>query len=461
VEVKGFRGGPERQVLIGVVTSTPVCGAVAGQWDGDLFDSRWSNLVAGWAVSHYQKYRKAPRRAVEGYFDRWAAGGGRDGDTVKLIEKFLAGLSEESRRSRLAPEYLLDLAAAHFNNVRAVRHAEQLKAAAEGGETDKVLELARKFRPVEVGRGACVNIFRDEALVATAFDPKDQEDIVVFPGAAGKFFRHALARDNFIAFEGMAKIGKSFWLLAVAWQALKQRRRVALFEAGDMSQNQVIRRLGARAAKRPVYGDPKHPVKIPVGMESGDPPVVEYLEKLCPEDLDFPAAWKALQRFGKKFGEDNFRLSVHPNRSISVLGIEDRLGRWEREGWVPDVLTIDYADLLAPVNGKIETRDQLNETWQGLRALSQKLHCLLVTATQSDTASYNAKSLGRENFSGDRRKNDHVVGMVGINQTKGERENGLYRLNWAVPFRELDYGDKELWCASCLALADPCVLSTF
>ena len=51
--------------------------------------------------------------------------------------------------------------------------------------------------------------------------------------------------------------------------------------------------------------------------------------------------------------------------------------------------------------------------------------------------------------------------MVGINQSAEEKDLGLYRLNWVVQ-RSLDFSeDRCLWTASCLAVNDPCIHSSF
>jgi replicative DNA helicase len=155
------------------------------------------------------------------------------------------------------------------------------------------------------------------------------------------------------------------------------------------------------------------------------------------------------------------KLSCHPNSSISVKGIEGILQTWERVDWIPDVVVIDYADILAPLDGKADTREQINQTWKALRGMSQKLHCLVVTATQADAASYKVDTLTRSNFSEDKRKHAHVTGMVGLNQTKEEKLNGVLRLNW-LDLREAEYTEYRcVHVAGCLALASPAMKSVW
>ena len=91
---------------------------------------------------------------------------------------------------------------------------------------------------------------------------------------------------------------------------------------------------------------------------------------------------------------------------------------------------IDYADNLAPIDGRIDTRHQINATWQALRGISQIFHCLLFTATQANAKGYNTYILGPGNFSESKMKNAHVTGMIGINQTEDEKDMDITRLGW-------------------------------
>ncbi len=54
-------GSVERRILIALVTDRVVLARVASKWnwDGGLFASKWSNLVAGWCVDYHRRHAKA------------------------------------------------------------------------------------------------------------------------------------------------------------------------------------------------------------------------------------------------------------------------------------------------------------------------------------------------------------------------------------------------------------------
>ena len=73
---------------------------------------------------------------------------------------------------------------------------------------------------------------------------------------------------------------------------------------------------------------------------------------------------------------------------------------------------------------------------------------------------YDAWVLRKKDFSEDKRKNAHVTGLIGINQTSEEKQFGIYRLNW-VALRDGKWSDSQvIWTAGNLAVANPCMVST-
>lgn len=165
-----------------------------------------------------------------------------------------------------------------------------------------------------------------------------------------------------------------------------------------------------------------------------------------------------LRANGIKPKEPFFKLSVHPNSSVSTHDISAILKKWELyEGFIADVVIIDYADILAPEpgTGHFTTRDQVNSTWKALRRMSQEKHCLVIAPTQADAASYNQPLLDLKNFSEDKRKLSHVTGMLGLNQIPVEREKGIMRLNWIVLREDSFSVDKCLHVGQCLKLGRP------
>jgi hypothetical protein len=460
VEVRSD-GRTERKVLIGMIVDRYVLAQIAARWrDPGLFRSDWANLVGGWCVGYYKKYSKAPKASIEGLFESWSEAG-RDKDTVKIVERFLEGLSGEysALAKARSSEYTLDMATRHFNRVRLLHLAESIKGLVEGGDLMKADTLVRNSNPLAIGASTGIDLLTDRESVRQAFEAR-LDPIVTYPGPLGEFFKGQLERDAFIAFMGKEKSGKTFWLIDVAWRAIRQNRKVAFFEIGDLSQNQIVPRFCCRNSRRPMKAETvRYPTSIVHDPDEGVSSV-KYESLAFDEGLNWRAAWKDLEKKWGKTKEDSLlKLSCHPNFTINIQGIAGILEQWEREGWVPDVIVIDYADILAPMAGYKDSREAVNASWQMMRSLSQTYHCLLVTASQTNTASYRAEVMEMSHFSEDKRKLAHVTGAVGINQSDEDKEQQICRLNWMV-LREAEFHNKEcVYCAGALALAMPCVKS--
>jgi len=234
-----------------------------------------------------------------------------------------------------------------------------------------------------------------------------------------------------------------------------------------MSEGQIMLRFMTRAMRRPLKRTkPGKPVRFPVTLDH-DPNSnfahAEHEEFEYARSVKWREAKAAARRVMQKGGfEKSLRLSCHPNSSLSASGMNAIIQSWERSGWgTPDVIVCDYADILDKPIGERDAREAINMTWKQLRAMSQSYHALMLTATQGDANSYDAETMTMGNFSEDKRKNAHVTGMVGINQTSREKAMGVQRLNW-LALRESEFtADDVCHVAGCLSIANPAILSTF
>lgn len=469
-------GTAERSVLIGMIVSTKVIGRIAPRWKDDgLFASKWANIVGGWCVEFYKRHGRAPNKNVESMFRSWAEHA--PDAQVELVEGLLQGLAGQYKTTaqEMNPDFVLDQAESLFNRVLLAKIRDQLETDLEVGNLTEALKVVSKFNKVEIGAAAPINLLSDEtAIVETMTEDKDSV-LIRYPGAAGDFFGDALGREQFVAVMGPEKRGKSWVLLDIAYRAVSQRRRVAYFEAGDLSRRQLLKRWYTRIAGRPLKATRKDkPVLWPtvlevVRSENADGKdehgfAVEHVARNYDTDLTDKDIQKAIEKFKRdriKSNKDYLKLSTHSNSSLTVSGMRSILHDWQvQDQWVPDVVVVDYADILAPPVGfKGESRDAVNDNWKAMRRMSQDLHCLVVVGTQANAGSYTSETLGMHNFSEDKRKLSHVTGMLGLNQNNAEKERRVQRWNWLV-LREEDFAvTRSLYVAQCLECANACVRS--
>lgn len=463
---KRYDGTELRRVLAGMVTDRVVCARIASQWkDGGLFDSDWANLVGGWCVKHLLKYDQPPNGQLRSIFDQWSRRSEADEKTLVGIERFLGFVSSEwTSVDPPSSDYLLDLAKQYFNRVRAGQLIERATECIEENRPDEAIAVMNGANRVELGSGGLIKPAEEYDPWQQAFDPDRQRPLIEYPDGLGRFFGNVFGRDSLVAFMGPDKTGKSFWLLDVAFRAIRGRHRVAYFEVGDLLQDEALLRLGMRATRRPLEpGTYQFPMFISSkkNEEGKTVPVVECEERKFKVGLTSSEAYKAFRRICR--GRDMLRLSCHANSTISVDGIQSIVQDWEREEWIPDVVVIDYADILAPPMGVRDVLDQTDETWKRLRRLSQEKHCLVVTASQSSALAYAGKdrTLSRKHFSGRKTKLAHVNAMIGINCTDEDKTLGIMRLNYVVRRNARFSESSVVTVAGCLGVASVAMKSLF
>ena len=458
---KSSNNTTERLILTGMIVDPIVCGRITSKWTGNLFRSKYANLIASWCVQYYTKYGKAPGKQVEGLYRSWSEKT-TDKGTVALVEEFLTGLSDEyvGLKKESNSAYILDKTGEYFSQIRIERLKDDLESDLTTNNVEKALERIQTFDQVKIGAGESINVFNAKEQYKAAF-AEEPDGIVKYPGLLGQFFGNQFGRDMFVGFMGPEGRGKSFLLMDIAFRAALQRRKVAFFEAGDMSQNQILRRLGTRISNRPIApGVINYPLAIRQ-LKTGEF-IVDTQERVFKQPLDWREVLKCCKRLRRKkirSEENYFRLTCHPNSTLHVKHIETALKEWAREGWVADVVVIDYSDILDMNYPKIEGRDRIDRTWRDLRRISQQFHCLVVTATQTNRDSYDAKIITRKHSSEDKRKLAHVTGMIGINQTEEEKKQEVMRFNW-IKVRDGKYFESKcVAVAGCLSVGNVAIRS--
>jgi len=145
--------------------------------------------------------------------------------------------------------------------------------------------------------------------------------------------------------------------------------------------------------------------------------------------MSFGGITKVAKSFVRMYGKNNLRIKAFPAYSANLSDVMRALDNLEfTEDFVPDVIIIDYADILAPEDSRLSGRDRIDETWKKLKGLAARRHCLVVTASQSSRASIEKKSVSQIDTAEDIRKLAHVDLMLSLNQTKEEKRRKYMRI---------------------------------
>lgn len=455
-----FDDRKESRVLAAMAFRPTVLSQVARIWKGSMFASEGANVIGKLCVDAWTRRSKAPGKAIEALTLDWSDG--KDPELATQADRALAvvlGRPDKDMDSKL----LLDLASDVFAEVAGRRAVQKAEAAFEAGQPKKGEELLQSYRRVELGESRTVDLFHDDAALLSALEDDRGDSIINYPKgtALAQFWGHALAKGNFVSFLAPEGRGKSWALVELAWLAHRQKNRVAYFVVGDLTQNQAIRRFAIRATKHPWRaGEMKIPSKFSIDKAGIN---IKFNTEKYDEGLTFAKAKEAVRKLVKSMSinASRFKFESHLAGQFSVSGIKARLADWRADGWSPDCVFIDYADLLAPPMGHKEARDKINATWMELRALSQESNCLLVTATQANRASYQANLVRDDMISEDKRKKGHVTAMIGLSCSDEEKKLGVWRFNMLKNRDEWFIPSSTVFVAGCLGIGRPCIKSAW
>lgn len=475
----------ERQIVIGFIVSDEFLQKIRPLWNPKFLEAKTASHIASWCMEYYDEYSEAPKKNIEPiYFEKLRLGLIHETVGQEIEEMILPSLSEEYANDDFNLDYLLTETNKYMEERSLLLLQEEIKDLIEAGEVDKAKELVKEHSFSVNGEELSIDLSDPNNLkrIRKALSQVNHP-VFHYPGAAGDFLNPQLIRGGFVAFMASEKRGKSFWLLDMAMRASRQKQKVAFFQAGDMTEAQQLRRIGTYLVNKPdqekYTGKHYVPIKDCVhnqlntcekeerecsfgAFDGQNLEVKDIRNKITKEDIieamqhepdynpcynckDFkkkrwgsvwlklvtvPAvmtineAIPAIRKFFVKYNR-SFRLSSHPNGTLSVSKIVGLLKTWEKEdGFVPDLIIIDYADILVP-DVKTEFRHQQNDIWKALRGLSQQKPWLVVTVTQADAKSYDQNRLSMKNYSEDKRKYAHVTAMYGLNQDPLGREKAL------------------------------------
>lgn len=275
---------------------------------------------------------------------------------------------------------------------------------------------------------------------------------------------------NFVANDFI--VHNSWWIIETSFQAIISRLN-CLIVSLEMSAEEVYMRLLKRMTScSEQEGDVWYPAfdclhnqdgscdfkertsKVPLlinktfrpKVENADPDYVpctacrdDHSGSYVPESwyvsvrrkaLDYSIADKVVGGLQRTYGLDkSLRILTFPTYSANLSKIKTYLAQWEdTDGWIPDLIAIDYADILAPENESEEGRERINRTWKELKSLASSKQILVVTATQANRESIEKFNVKQVHTGEDIRKQAHVEIMLPLSQTNEEKKRGIIRV---------------------------------
>lgn len=457
----------EAIVLTAMIVNTDVLTRVSQQWKPNLLSSKAANLVGDLCIHYFENYSSAPGKNIENLVRNWGEDK-QESPELELVESLLSNLSYIYQKSdEINVQQILDIFDQHvrfLNTKRAITKAQDFLDASQLEEAENILREYTFQKEEGVAEESSTYLLNETKEIKAAFDLQKEEQLINFYGDLSplqEFWGNTLQREMFVTFIAPEGTGKSWWLMDLAYRAITQRKKVAFFEVGDMSKRQTIMRWCLRIAKRP-----RKPGEFlfPRGVDNNGAFV--RTNKKYKKGISLETTINSVEKLLNntiRSKQPYLHLDVTPAGTTTVASIEAKLRKLQKKDrWIPDIICIDYADLLAPSSKRMETRDQINDIWINLRALSMKTHTLLLTATQCNREGYDTKmGLRLKHISEEKRKASHATHVIGINVSDADKTDGIMKLNM-LKGRDMDFTPSRfVYCAGCLAIGQPAIVARF
>ena len=192
--------------------------------------------------------------------------------------------------------------------------------------------------------------------------------------------------------------GKSVALVHCGKRAVIMRKKVIHYTA-ELSADDVAERYDASFAKIPV-------------------------RDLLNREADLA---RTMEKLGQRMG-NSLIIKEYPTKSASVNTIRSHLQQCMAVGFVPDMIIVDYLDLLKSDFRRKEKREELSDIAEALRGLAGEMNIPCWSATQARRSAISKEVHDEEDVSEDIGKMNISDLVITINQTKEQYGNGIMKL---------------------------------
>lgn len=431
----------ERDFVVSCILSDKVCQKLFQYVNLDFFELPYSRIVMSWVVDYFNNYRMAPKKNMLSIY-RLHCQEIQDEALQETVLVFLQKLPEPEEN--VNEDYLVSKCRDFLDYRKFTILTQNLQACLDVGNMNEARNFLVKHQETDIIHSDSIRLFdkNQEKLITDELNHIDDELFDLPPkinDVIGK-----IHREDFIALLAGPKAGKTWFLCWIAKQAMLRGQKV-LFVSLEMKRGEVLKRMWSL-----MFG-----VRSPTVDLSKTYTLSKW--DACGEDKFTPLQYEYKANRNRTItvseAQSQMKLMNHggdiwiecyPSFSSSVNDVENRIREVAATGYIPDVVIIDYADIMKPSGGGSELRNQLDSIWKSLRAFAQEMKVAVFTASQTNRAGLSGV-VKAENIAEDMRKLAHVTSFVALNRPPHYRKAGVAGLKNLMSRNEST--DKEaLFC---------------
>ena len=496
----------ERRIITAMIISSDYLRQVSEIYKPECLKTKFTKIIADWCIEYWHEFKTAPQRHIQDIFYAKTKINFPD-DQIDAIKEFLTEISEEYETAdKLNVKYLFTKTEFQFRLNKADNARIQLGNAIVANDPEQAEAIMKEYQRPISQQTIGIDILRDkDALITTFSQENNNEKIIKFPGALGQAIGY-LEREQLVTFVGNTGVGKSWWLLQLAWWFSLAGFDV-IYVSFEMSKSQIMKRtyqwltghplrdstvfipkwdclanqmnkcnrkertskIGILNSKQGFFEPKNYPKSYKPCISCKEHNKNKYDYE--PTSFFIPTDKKAITlesglKIRKVFQRTQKRAGIFdyirwPSGQKSIDDLKLYLSNTEDyQDKIYDVIITDYASKMKPCRRYSNERFGIGEIFQDHKSLAQEKNCLVVTAHQGNTVR-DDKDLKRGSWQ------EAIVGLnecdiaININQKqeekkgRSEKEMGLYRLSLAKK-RDDDFNiNAQIYVLSCLQIGRP------
>lgn len=472
-------GSVENMIATAMIVSSKFLSEIHPIYDKEYLKSPHLRRIGEWCMEFFEYHDEAPAHHIYTAYEL-------DKPNLKpeeseIIQNMLVKISEEYKNRGINEEYYLNKAFQYFKTREMELTSLNVQRLLEMGRIEEAEQYMDRYQRVERITSGWTNPM-DERSVMEVFE-KRQEGLLTLPGQLGMLIG-PLDRGWLVGILGSFKRGKTFWMVELAALGVAHHLKVAIISL-EMKNTSVNERYYKRIASAghesivmfamPVFDcrlnqdgtcdraerinrevvvvddirqdfDPANPYRPCTWCKDRDPGA--YVFDTWWEMMERPKfneenIFKKVKGFRSMYG-DNIRLKCYPRFTATVNDIKRDLDILEKtENFIPDMIIVDYADIIRPESDSGRTQD-VDAIWKQLGGLAGERNALVITASQGRRDAIYKKSMNQADLAEWIGKLGHVDVMFALNQTKEEKRYGRMRLG-LLAHRHQDF-DEDIMC---------------